>query len=237
MISTVVPIRAGARAMLPALAVVPLLRYAVAVHSVADDQPWRTTCPCGQPLWPDAIGPSGRCAGCERRVGAAPYAVEAAAMALIAGLVASGRTGWALAALAWWAAGMVVLFFVDLAVMRLPHRITAVTTAGFLALLAVSGDPRAWWRAVGAGLVLAVFFAVLAVVSHGQLGWGDVAVAVPVAAVLGWHSWSAVYAGTLLGLGAAALAAVILRRTGRLAAGAYLPLGPFLVAAAAAVVV
>jgi leader peptidase (prepilin peptidase) / N-methyltransferase len=236
MTTATAPTRTGVRGMLPALAVVPLLRYAVAVHAVPDDQPWRTTCSCGQPLWPNAVRPSGRCAGCGQRVGAAPYGVEAAAIALVIGLIACGRTGWALAAYAWWAAGMTVLFCVDLAVLRLPHRITAVTTAGLLAMLAAHGNPGAWWRAAASGLVLAIFFAVLAVVSRGQLGWGDVTIAVPVAAGLGWHSWTAVYAGTLLGLGAAALTAIILRRTGRMAKGAHLPLGPFLIAAAAAVV-
>jgi leader peptidase (prepilin peptidase)/N-methyltransferase len=71
--------------MLPALAVVPLLRYAVAVHSVPGDQPWRTKCPCGKPLWPNAIRPTGRCSGCGQRLGAPPYAVEAAALAATAG--------------------------------------------------------------------------------------------------------------------------------------------------------
>jgi leader peptidase (prepilin peptidase)/N-methyltransferase len=227
--------RTGVRALLPALAVAPLLRHLVAVHAVPDDQPWRATCGCGRPLWPDAIGPSGRCAGCRQRLGAPPYTVEPAALALTAALIVSGPTGWALAAYTWWAAGMLVLAFVDLAVLRLPHRLTAVTTAGFLGLLAATGDANAWWRALTAGLVLAALLAVLAVVSGGQLGWGDVAIALPVAAALGWHSWSAVYAGTLLGLGAAALTAITLRRTGRLTAGAHLPLGPFLIGAAALV--
>jgi leader peptidase (prepilin peptidase) / N-methyltransferase len=221
--------------LLPALALVPLLRFAVAVHSVPDDEPWRTPCSCGQPLWANAIRPSGRCAGCGQRIGAPPYAVEAAAALVAIALPLSSRTGWILAAFAWWAAGMIVLFFVDLAVLRLPHRITAVTAGGFLGLLAVSGDPRAWQRALVAGLVLAGFFAILAVASRGQLGWGDAALAVPVAAALGWHSWAAVYAGTLLGLGAGAVTAITLRRMGRLAAGAHLPLGPFLIAAVAVV--
>lgn len=224
------PNRTSVRTLLPALAVAPLLRHLVAVHAVPDDHLWRTTCGCGRPLWPDAIGPSGRCAGCRQRLGAPPYTVEAAAVALTAALIVSGRTGWVLAAYTWWTAGMLVLAFVDLPVLRLPHRLT-----GFLCLLAASGDADAWWRAHTAGLVLAALFAVLALVSGGQLGWGDVAIAVPVAAALGWHSWSAVYAGTLLGLGAAALTAITLRRTGRLTAGEHLPLGPFLIGAAALV--
>ncbi|GIF98329.1 prepilin peptidase [Catellatospora citrea] len=204
----------GARAMLPALTVAPLLR-AVAVHAVRDDQPWRTACRCGRALWPDAVGPSGRCAGCGQQPGAPPYNVEAAVL-LAAGLIVSGSTGWVLAADTWWAARLAVLAFADLAVLRLPHRLTAATTAGLLGLLAATGNANAWWRTVTARLVLVALLAVLAFASGGQLGWADVAIAVPVAAALGWHSWSAVYAGTLLGLGAAALTAIILRRTGHL---------------------
>lgn len=112
------------------------------------------------------------------------------------GLVVSGRTGWALAAFAWWAAGMTALFFIDLAVMRLPHRITAVLTGGLLGPLAVTSSRDTWLRATAAGLVLASVFAGPALASRGQLGWGDVALALPVAAALCWHSWTAVYTGT-----------------------------------------
>jgi leader peptidase (prepilin peptidase) / N-methyltransferase len=233
MTATLAPRRSGiAGAMLSALAVAPLLRHAIAVHAVPDDQRWRTACRCGKPLWPNAISPYGRCAACGVRVGAPPYAVEAATLAGAAGLALSGLGGFGLAAYAWWTAALIVLAFVDLAVMRLPHRITAAATTGLLGLLALDSPAGAWWRAVTAGLVVAGFFAVLAVVSRGQLGWGDVALAVPLAAALGWHSWAAVYAGVLLGLGTAAVTAITLRRIGRLAPGAELPLGPFLIAAA-----
>jgi leader peptidase (prepilin peptidase)/N-methyltransferase len=232
MTATIAPGRVSVRTALPALAVAPLLRHAIAVHAMPDDQPWRTACECGKPLWPNAIGPSGRCAGCAARIGAPPHTVEAATLAGAAGLVLSGLGGFALAAYAWWTAALIVLAFVDLAVMRLPHRITAAATTGLLGLLALDSPPGAWGRAVTAGLAVAGFFAVLAVVSHGQLGWGDVAVAVPLATALGWHSWTAVYTGVLLGLGTAALTAITLRRIGRLAPGTELPLGPFLIAAA-----
>lgn len=223
--------------VLYAMAITPLPRWLVAHHSTEPDQPWRTRCGCGAPLWPDAYGPTGHCQKCQKPVGPRPFRLEAATIAAIAMLLASGRTGWLLAAYAWWATGMILLAFVDLAVMRLPHRLTAATTTGFLALLAAEGDSSAWWRAVAAAAVLAGFFAVLAVLSRGQLGWGDVALAIPVAAALGWHSWTAVYAGCLLGLGTAAVTALTMRKTGTLRAGGHLPLGPFLIAGAAAALV
>ena len=223
--------------VLYAAAITPLLRWLIAHHSTEPDQPWRTRCSCGAPLWPNACGPTGRCPACSQSVGPRPYRLEAATLAAVAALLASGWTGWQLAAYAWWATGMIVLAFVDLAVMRLPHRLTAATTTGFLALLAAEGDSTAWWRAVVAAAGLAGFFAVLAVASRGQLGWGDVALAVPVAASLGWHSWTAVYVGCLLGLGAAAITAPIMRKTATIPAGGHLPLGPLLIAGAAAALV
>jgi leader peptidase (prepilin peptidase) / N-methyltransferase len=222
-----------ASAALYTAAVTPLLRWLIAHHSVAPGQPWRTRCECGIALWPNGCQPSGRCRACRRHVGPPPYAVEAATLTAALALLMSEITGWELAAFAWWAAGTTVLAFVDLAVLRLPHRITAATTLGTLALLAATGQTSAWARAVTAAAVLSACFAALAVASRGQLGWGDVALAVPVAAALGWHSWAAVYAGTLLGLGAAAAAAVT-RRTAKLQSGRFVPLGPFLIAGAAA---
>jgi leader peptidase (prepilin peptidase)/N-methyltransferase len=221
--------------LLPALTVTPILRWLIAVHSVPDDQPWRSTCTCGRPLWTSATRPSGRCTGCGYRIGAPPYTVEAAAALGLAVLTLSARIGWELAAYAWWTAAMIVLAFVDLAVMRLPHRITIAATAGFLGLLTLTGDAHAWRRAALAGLVVAALFAGLAIATRDKLGWGDVGLAVPVTAALGWHSWQTVYLGIQLGLGAAAIAAITLRRTGRLAPGMPLPLGPFLVVAAAVV--
>src|SRR5262249_23743832 len=78
-------------------------------------------------------------------------------------------------------------------VCRLPPRLPPATPAGLRALRAAEGDSSSWGRGVAAATVLAGLFAVLAVLSRGQLGWGDVALAVPVAAALGWHSWTAVY--------------------------------------------
>ena len=229
--------RPAAAPALYAVAVTPLLRWFVAHHSTQPGQRWRTRCGCAAPLWPGACGPAGRCAVCSARIGPVPYLLEATLVLAAATLLVSGRTGWELAAHGWWATGMAVLAFVDLAVMRLPHRLTAATTIGFLALLAAVDDGAAWWRAVAAGAVLAAFFAAVAVASRGQLGWGDVALAVPLAAALGWHSATAVYTGCLLGLAAAAVTALALRKTGRLQRGGHLPLGPFLIAGAAAALV
>ena len=114
-----------------------------------------------------------------------------------------GLRGWPLAAHAAWAAGAATLTFIDIGVRRLPHRITATTAIAFLTLLLPSQQATDWLRAVLAGLALAAFFGAIATVAPRDLGLGDVTVAFPVGALLGWHSWTALAAGTLLGLAAA----------------------------------
>lgn len=223
--------------LLPAFALTPLLRWAIAVHSVHDDGPWRTTCVCGRAFWASATAPGGRCAGCGQRIGAPPYSVEVAAGLAAIALALTGQSGWALAAYAWWTSTMIVLAFVDLAVMLLPLRISAISAVGFMGVLAAAGDGRAWQRAAIAAAVLAALLAGLAVAARGRLGWGDVGFVVPFAAALGWESWRSVYVGALLGFGSAALFAFTLRKMGRLPLGAPLPLGPFLIASAMTVMV
>jgi leader peptidase (prepilin peptidase)/N-methyltransferase len=218
--------------LLPALAITPVLRWAIAVHAVTDDEPWRSACTCGHALRPAAAAPSGRCTGCGQRIGAPPYAVEAAALVAAIALMQFGQHGWALAAYAWWIATMIVLAFVDLAALLLPLRISAVSAAGFLGVLAATGDGPSWRRAAIAAAVLAALLAVLAVAARGQLGWGDVGFMLPFAAALGWESWRSVFAGVLLGFVSAALFAITRRLIGHRPPGAPLPLGPFLIASA-----
>lgn len=68
---------------------------------------------------------------------------------------------------AWRHASMTLHAFVDVAVVRLPHRITAAYAAGLLA----NGDPRVPQRAAIAATVLAVFLTGLAAFLRGQFGW------------------------------------------------------------------
>lgn len=215
--------------LLPALAITPVLRWLIIHHSVEDEGlPWQTRCLCGEALWPRASGPSGRCEACSVPAGPRPYLLEATAVLALAVLAVSGLRGWELAAYTWWTAGALVLGFIDLAAMRLPFRITATMGTGFVALLALAGNTSSWWRAILAAALVTTFFAVLSVASRGQFGWGDVAVAVPVGAALGWNSWLAVLIGVLLAFTVALGTAIGLR----LAAGETLPFGPFLLASA-----
>jgi leader peptidase (prepilin peptidase)/N-methyltransferase len=282
------------------LLVTPLLRWAVLVHSVPPEQPWRSRCggpdpgrprtggpepgrsettgseagrpragfpaagggpdPGGPTDCPAAVGPDGglapllpaaRCGACGRRVGAPPYLLEAAAL-VAAGLVAVAVIGggWspgAAVALAGWAALAVALTFVDLAVHRLPDRLTLPAAVWVLAWLGVTavgspaatgtvttgtaaGDPD-WVRAAAAAVVCGLGFAAVTLVFGARgFGLGDAKMALGVGALLGWLGWTAVVAGLLLaflGSGLVAAGLLVARRAGR---RDTLPFGPFLAA-------
>jgi leader peptidase (prepilin peptidase)/N-methyltransferase len=98
-----------------ALVVTPVMRWAIAVHSVPDGQAWRSACTCGQSLWNGRFIATGRCTGYGQQIGAPPYTVEAADLRA-AGAVRSDRLGDGRVRLA--AATMLALASVDLAA---PH--------------------------------------------------------------------------------------------------------------------
>ncbi|HEY8471796.1 MAG TPA: A24 family peptidase [Natronosporangium sp.] len=222
--------------------VTPLLRWAVLVHSVPADQPWRRGCPhCDAPFRPPAglpaLLPAGRCGGCGERIGAPAYTVETTAVTA-AGLVAvavaaGGRSVWEAIAFAGWAAAAVALTFIDLAVHRLPDRLTLPAAAWALAWLGVAaaitdaGD--AWVRAAVAALVCGVGFALVTLIFGARgFGLGDAKMVLGAGALLGWLGWTALVAGLLLSFLASGLVAtglLIARKVGR---KDTLPFGPFL---------
>lgn len=211
-----------------AVTVTPLLRWLLAHHTVPAGQPWRTRCDtCGAACWPGACTPSGRCRTCRVRIGAAPFLLEIAAATVLALLLWSGLRGWELAAYAWWATGMLVLAFIDAAVLRLPHRITSGTTVGTVLLLAFADAPGAvWWSAAISAVALTGFYATIHIVMHGNLGLGDVVLAIPIGIVVGWHDWRLAIIVVLVSH-AAAVASIPIRRLTRTSA-AHLPLGTHL---------
>ncbi|SEW31103.1 leader peptidase (prepilin peptidase) / N-methyltransferase [Austwickia chelonae] len=129
--------------------------------------------------------------------------------------------------------GYVVMCAIDLDVHRLPDVLTLpaypVLAAG-MASVAVSCDrwPDAR-RALWGGLATWLFFVFLALLSRGQLGWGDVKLSGSLGALLGWFSWGhllvGVYAMFLCG-GAAALWLLVRRRSHL---GSRLAFGPSMV--------
>ncbi|GAA2183532.1 A24 family peptidase [Micromonospora lupini] len=227
--------------MLAILTVSPLLRLAVLRHAVPTGTPSRTGCDaCGAAVgltrpWP-ALGPTGRCGRCRARVGPPPGTVEAAvvaAVALLALLALVGPSGGGLPALGWWLAWTVPAVLVDLAVHRLPDRLTLPAAAGTWLLLGAAALAAAeagpWLRAVAAGAGLALFFATTTLLlGRRGFGLGDAKLALGVGALLGWYGWSVLLLGLLLAFGLSALVSVGLLIARRARWSTHLPFGPFL---------
>jgi prepilin signal peptidase PulO-like enzyme (type II secretory pathway) len=119
---------------------------------------------------------------------------------------------------------LVVLAVIDAESRRLPNAI--VLPAALIVLLArLATSPQHWRLWLGASLGSFAGFLVLALVSRGAIGMGDVKLALLLGAALG----GAVLTGLLLGaLAGAAAAVVMLVRNGTDARKATLPYGPFL---------
>ncbi|MFF5213912.1 prepilin peptidase [Micromonospora sp. NPDC000442] len=221
------------------MSITPLLRYAVARHAVPSGTVRRTGCDaCGAPIgphrpWP-ALGPTARCGGCGSRVGAPPATVELAALAAAVALLLSRPPAVELATAGWWLAFAVPLLFIDVAVHRLPDRLTWPATAGtwlLLGLAALTGaGPTPWLRAVAAGLGLALFFATTTLLLGARgFGIGDAKLALSAGTLLGWYGWSVPVLGLLLALTLSGLVALGLLVSRRARWSSHLPFGPYLV--------
>jgi len=195
----------------------------------------------------------GRCRDCGARIPVRYPLVELAgglAFLLVALCLAPG--GWlapptatgaavvaqllVLAVHLWLAAASIALAIIDLDVRRLPNRIVLPTLGVVLVLLAVAaallGDWGALLRAIAGGAILAVVYLVLALVSRGGMGMGDVKLAAPLGVAMAWTGWPALLVGAfaafLLG-GLVGVALLITRRAGRRSA---IPFGPWMIAGA-----
>ena len=160
-----------------------------------------------------------------------PTALTGVLVALVlAGALLVGGVRPATVALAWIGVAGVVLAAVDLAVHRLPDRVTlpayaAVTTALLVDALALGTWP-ALLRAVLAGAAAFGLAAAAAVLSPRGLGFGDVKLLGLLGLVLGWVGWGVLLAGVLLGLVAGAAASLTLIVAGRAGWRTALPFGP-----------
>lgn len=220
--------------------VTPLLRWAVLVHSVPPDQPWRRGCPqCNTPFRLSPLLPAGRCGSCGQRIGAPAYLLELAALAaaalVVVAVVAGGRSAWGAVAFAGWAAAAVALTFIDLAVHRLPDRLTLPAAAWVLAWLgidaATSDAGPAWVRAAVAAGICGLGFALVTLAFGARgFGLGDAKMALGAGALLGWLGWSALVAGLFLSFLGSGLTATVLLITCRAGRKDTLPFGPFLAA-------
>lgn len=227
------------RGVLAFLAITPLLRWAVIAHAVRPGRPWRRACPrCATPLRPGwnlgALSPLARCGTCRQRLGPPPWTLELVAAVSAAALIVSGLTGLRLAAYGWWAAISIALLFVDLAVQRLPARLSYAAVAGFLALLSidafVQGAWYPWTRSVLGALIAASVLTVCAMALPRLVHWGDVRYALPVGAAATFAGWLGLYAAAFLSTLAAAIVGSFLIVTRRATMATHLPQAPFLFA-------
>ncbi len=220
------------------LAVSPLLRLAALRHAVPPGTASRTGCDaCGTTVvltrpWP-ALGPAGRCGGCRARVGPPPGTVELAVLAAVVLLALVDAPVGALAALAWWLGWTIPAVFVDVAVHRLPDRLTLPAAAGTWLLLGVAtlGDAQTgpWLRAVTAGAGLALLFAASTLLlGRRGFGLGDAKLTLGVGALLAWYGWPVLMFGMLLSFGLSAMVSLGLLATRRAGWATHLPFGPFL---------
>ncbi|MGV9210668.1 prepilin peptidase [Micromonospora sp. RB23] len=224
--------------VLASLLVTPPLRLAVVRHAVPAGTSRRTGCAaCGAAIslarpWP-ALGPAGRCGRCRARTGPPPGTIEVAALAAVALLVLVGPPLPALPALAWWLGWTLPAVVVDLAVHRLPDRLTLPAAAGTWLLLGaaalVDAGVGPWVRAVAAGTGLALFFAASTLLlGRRGFGLGDAKLALSAGALLGWYGWPVLVFGLLLTFGLSALVSLALLVARRVRWTSHLPFGPFL---------
>ncbi len=225
----------GAIAALPAGTA---LRGQVYRLSVRSGEPDEATCrECGAPL-PGSLVP--RCPHCGRWLGAAG-AIELVAAA-VAGLLLARFGGQpAVAAFAFLGVLGVALTQIDVAVHRLPDRLTLPAYPALIVLLgvaaAIDGDGSALVRALLGGLVLAAVYLLLGLVSGGQLGGGDIKLAGLIGLVLGWIGWPALIFGACLGFVLAGLAGLVLLVGRRAARRSMISFGPFMLYGALLVIV
>jgi len=126
----------------------------------------------------------------------------------------------------------VALAAIDVAVQRLPDRLTLPAIGILIALLGVAAlvghDSAALIRALLGGLALAAVFLLLAIIRPGQIGGGDIKLAALVGVGLGWLGWPALIAGAALGFVLAGLGGLILLALRRVTLRSHIAFGPFL---------
>jgi leader peptidase (prepilin peptidase)/N-methyltransferase len=125
---------------------------------------------------------------------------------------------------------------VDLAEHQLPRSLVLPAYPVVVVLFGVAAlfrhDVGSLGRAALGMLVLPAFYLVLALVSSGGVGAGDVQLAGPAGWVMAWHGWTTLAAGTLLGFLYASLAGITLIILRRATRHTPIPFGPAIVAGA-----
>lgn len=205
--------------------------------SVAPDEPWRTACPAGHPFAGPArgwLGGPGR-AACATTPAplVAPLltALVCAALAAATGAPRPELLVWLLVA-----PFGTLLAVVDARVHRLPDPLTLPLAAALPLLLAPAAllpyAAGSWLHALLGALALGGGYLGLFLLHPNGMGFGDVKLAVPLGAALGWYGWGVLFVGAFAGFALGALyglGLVVARRAGR---GSAIPFGPFMIVGA-----
>ena len=223
----------GAVAALPAGTV---LREQVFRLSVRGGEPEEAACrTCAGPI--PAL-PAVRCWLCGSWFGV-PVLIELLAAAVTALLFARFGTQPDVAAFAYLGVVGVVgvaLTEIDLAVHRLPDRLTLLTYPALIVLLGLAavsdGNGAALIRALLGGLVLAAAYLLLGLASAGQLGGSDIKLGGLIGLALGWLGWQTLIEGAFLGFVLAAMAGLALLAMCRISLRTKTSFGPFILAGA-----
>lgn len=135
-------------------------------------------------------------------------------------------------ALLYWAAIGIVLGSIDIQHHRLPNAIVLpsyVVTATLLVLASILTSEHA--RLVGAvagAAVLFVFYWILAHLSPGGMGFGDVKLAGALGMLLGWCGWGALVVGGVSAFVLGGAVGALIMIGGRASRATRIPFGPFM---------
>jgi len=213
------------------------IRAQVFIHGVMPGQPWRTACPhCDHVLVPAwyarAWLPRSHCPQCNRRIGPRTGTLEAVTVGTTSVLATTTDDPLVLAAVLVFAVAGTTLGFIDLAVHRLPNRLTQPTFAIAFTLLAMDAvwmhRPNAFLAALAGAATGAGVYLLLAFLGGGV---GDIQLSLSTGLILGWHSWATALAGTVAGLALTSVCALGMVLAGRRKRGDHIAHGPGIIAA------
>jgi leader peptidase (prepilin peptidase)/N-methyltransferase len=217
----------------------PALARGVYQMSVDEGTPARGKCRhCDTPLPAGRIRFAlwtGRCGHCHGQLGPRVWLV--AIVAAVGGFAVGHRLGNnpAIVAFTALALGCVLLAFIDIAVRRLPDQLTApLAVIGLVGLGTASylaRDMTPFLRGLIAAALAGGFFLAMAWVRPDEegMGLGDAKLAGVLGLFLGYLGWTDLVLGILVATAIASGFGIFMLRTGRMAKGAAVTYGPFLV--------
>lgn len=193
------------------------------------------TSTAGQPpFWTDVpalhVGGRGETRWPGSAVAVHPPVMEMVTGGLFAVMTLRFGVSWSLPAYLTLAACAVLLSVVDLQHHRLPDAIVGPFAVAALFLLAAAAWGSGTWeplvRAVLGAVILFVFYLVLALISPGGLGMGDVKLAAVLGLFLAFLSWRALIWGAAGGFVIIAVAGAVLLAARRATRQSMVPFGP-----------